>query len=508
MRELSLAEVEALVDRAGVAGELEALMPCGGRPRQLPVRTLLIGVLAAMGDGRPAHLTRVHRALVSLPAADRRRLGVQVRTRRGTHLLTYRQVERTFSSVMAALDPTPSPSLGRLGPDERPAAVAARRAGIDAAGIEHRLTALVDALVEASVPDQHKASSSSVAVDWTDHATWSRPEESGRLAADADATWGHRRPNRPGASHESFFGYYAQAVTMVPDEGGSPVPELVRRVALWPCAVDPPTALVPTLATMAADGIPVGDVLADCGYSHRVPERWAAPLRRIGAQLVQDMHPSDRGTKGTHQGAVACNGRLYCPATPPSLLDLAPLPLGAGRDQTEAHDARAAELARYKLAAHAGPDDDGYIRLACPAAAAKLRCPLKPASMALSFDRPEILSPPEEPPACCAQATITVGPSVNAKTNQKHDFPSRAHRLSYARRTGAERSFSTLKDTASTDVRRGWCRLFGRARNLVMLACAVVVRNLRVLASFERRMAAAAAAGAPKRRRRRRDLSA
>ena len=46
----------------------------------------------------------------------------------------------------------------------------------------------------------------------------------------------------------TFFGYYAQAVTMVADEGGAPVPELVRRVALWPCAVDPPTALVPTLA--------------------------------------------------------------------------------------------------------------------------------------------------------------------------------------------------------------------------------------------------------------------
>jgi hypothetical protein len=38
-------------------------------------------------------------------------------------------------------------------------------------------------------------------------------------------------------------------------------------------------------------------------------------------------------------------------------------------------------------------------------------------------------------------------------------------------------------------VRRGWCRLFGRTKNLVMLACAVVIRNLRVLASFERRAA-------------------
>jgi hypothetical protein len=31
-------------------------------------------------------------------------------------------------------------------------------------------------------------------------------------------------------------------------------------------------------------------------------------------------------------------------------------------------------------------------------------------------DRPEILTPPEHPPACCNQQTITVPPEVNAKT--------------------------------------------------------------------------------------------
>ena len=40
---------------------------------------------------------------------------------------------------------------------------------------------------------------------------------------------------------------------------------------------------------------------------------------------------------------------------------------------------------------------------------------------------------------------------------QKHDYPSAAHRRSYARRTGAERGFATAKDPATNDIARGWC---------------------------------------------------
>ena len=59
----TLATFEAIVDDSGVAVRLEALLPLGVRPRQLSVRTLLVGILLALADGRPAHLTRVHAAL-------------------------------------------------------------------------------------------------------------------------------------------------------------------------------------------------------------------------------------------------------------------------------------------------------------------------------------------------------------------------------------------------------------------------------------------------------------
>ena len=42
--------------------------------------------------------------------------------------------------------------------------------------------------------------------------------------------------------------------------------------------------------------------------------------------------------------------------------------------------------------------------------------PARPASMTLDRDRPEILTPPEHPQACCTRQIITVPPGVNAKT--------------------------------------------------------------------------------------------
>jgi hypothetical protein len=258
---------------------------------------------------------------------------------------------------------------------------------------------------------------------------------------------------------------------------------------------------------MARAGIALGDVIADSGYAHRVASSWALPLRRLGARLVTDLHPHDRGPKGTFAGAVLANGNCYCPTTPSALLALGPLAPHAGAEVTAAHDVATAELARYKLGRISTNDADGYHRVGCPALAGKLRCPLRLDSMRLGFDRPEVADPPASPPRCCVQATVTIPPEVNAKTAQKHDYPSAAHRRSYARRTASERTFATVKDPASTDIARGWCRVMGLVAVTLFLTCAFVARNQRVVDAFEARRdddARRAAQGRPPKTRRRR----
>ncbi|MGH3163508.1 MAG: hypothetical protein ACRDOC_16625 [Streptosporangiaceae bacterium] len=266
-------------------------------------------------------------------------------------------------------------------------------------------------------------------------------------------------------------------------------------------------ALVPVLTAMPAAGIPLGDILADSGYAHRNANGWAIPLRAAGAQLIQDLHPSDRGPQGTHHGATIANGNLYCPATPRPLTELGPLARDATPGQAAAHDIQSAELARYKLGRITSDDADGYHRVMCPAVLGKIRCPLRPASMTLDRQRPEILAPPGHPQDCCTQQTIMVPPQIAAKTRQKHDYPSAAHRRSYARRTGAERTFSTAKDPASNNIARGWCRLTGLTPLMLWLTCLFITRNQRILTTWTARQddnARRAAAGLPPRTRRRR----
>jgi hypothetical protein len=227
-----------------------------------------------------------------------------------------------------------------------------------------------------------------------------------------------------------------------------------------------------------------------------------------GAKLVIDLHPSDRGLKGTFAGAIAADGNLYCPATPTALFGLDPLARGACEADVAAHDVKSAELARHKLGRICADDADGYFRVSCPAVAGKLRCPLRPRSMALSHAHPSVLSPPEHPPLCCVQQSVTVPPTVNTKTRQKHDYPGKAWRRSYARRSAVERSNSRIKDPATIDVAKGWCRLMGLVGPSVFLAVALAIRNLALVDAFESRQAEnerrRAAGLEPKTRRRRR----
>jgi hypothetical protein len=213
---IPLAVLEQIIDASGAAPRIEVMLPAGVRRRQLAVRTLLAGLCLAHADHRPAHLTRVHQALTSLPEDDQRRLGVLADWKHGPHRLTYRQTERTFGLVTAVL-------------------------GTDAPGglPSPALQGICDDLLEASIPEEFKDASRSLAVDWTDLDSFSRPPSArGGDCADPEAWWGHRKNNLLRSQDELFYGYYLSAAIMMPEENGPPVPELARRAAVSSCRHD------------------------------------------------------------------------------------------------------------------------------------------------------------------------------------------------------------------------------------------------------------------------------
>src|SRR5450631_1266709 len=207
---IPLAAFETVIDASGAAARIEAMLPIGVRPRQLSARTLLAGLCLTQADHRPAHLTRVHRALISLPGEDQARLGVTADWKNGPHKLTYRQTERTFGLVAAA--------LARDQPDGQP---------------PQALQVICDDLLEASIPAAFKDASTSLAVDWTDMESFSRPPPArGGDCADPEASWGHRKNNLLRREDELYYGYYLSAGIMMRDENGPAVPELARRATV------------------------------------------------------------------------------------------------------------------------------------------------------------------------------------------------------------------------------------------------------------------------------------
>ncbi len=56
---VTLAVIEAVIAGSGAGDAIGALLPEAARSRQLTAGTLLAGMMLALADGRPAHLTRV-----------------------------------------------------------------------------------------------------------------------------------------------------------------------------------------------------------------------------------------------------------------------------------------------------------------------------------------------------------------------------------------------------------------------------------------------------------------
>jgi hypothetical protein len=184
---IPLAAFETVIDASGAAARIEAMLPIGVRPRQLSARTLLAGLCLTQADGRPAHLTRVHQALTARSEDDQVRPGVIADWKTGPHKLTYRQTERTFGLVAAA--------LARDQPGGQPS---------------QALQVICYDLLEASIPAAFKDASTSLAVDWTDMESFSRPPPArGGDCADPEASWGHRKNNLLRSEDELFYGGHA-----------------------------------------------------------------------------------------------------------------------------------------------------------------------------------------------------------------------------------------------------------------------------------------------------------
>lgn len=485
---------EAVVDRSGLVDELEALLrprdPMSGRhtgrPRDISVRTFLVGVLLAAGHGRNMHLRRVHQVLTrELSRTQQERLGVRYRRRldpRGAYrrVLSYHH----FSRITCAL---------------------AKKFGT--AGDEY-LQSICDRLIDASVA-AGPAPSGEWAIDGTGVDTWSNGLKSAARRSDSDARWGHRTPTPQKSMSKKFFGYDLYGFTALPPatSDGSAHPPLIRRIVVRPAASDDAEASLCGIDSLVDAGVGIDRVIVDRGISYKAAERWSNELRARGLVQVIDMHALERG-RVDHNGISMIDGWPHCPATPevlvaisrPEKLSVPKHDRGRSTPQARAVDefrALIAERDRYafrrtqgwRTKARTGEREERY---ECPAEAGQVRCALKPATMHYPADVPRVLNPPpaNTAPVCCSQRTVALGEDAQGKLRQDLRWGTDAWIETYNRRTFIEGGFGVLRNPAVGALTRGLFCIIGLVKVTLWLAALVAAVNMRALAAWAARTGA------------------
>lgn len=450
---------EKVIDASGLDAVLEARVHAhrkrAGRPRQLSMRTFLIGVYLVAQHGT-MHIGRIAPTLNGLPTATRRRLGIE---REGG--ITTRQVQRLFSAVTAAL----------------------RADGLQA------LDEVFDLLCDATQPQEAEATKS-IAVDSTDVDSWGRRRtvRSKKKSSDPDARW-RGTQHAKSTWKNPLFGYDLTVAVMIPELAGADVPLVARRARLRPATDEVIATGQDTIAAVYAMQGALGDVIADRAYSARNDgSDFALPVRSLGGEPVFNLTKYQLGVSGTVHGAIIIDGAPFSPSTPGGLLTLAPPPPGSDIVDIIRYQQSIATRAQYALVEHGKRNHNGDQDYRCPAAVGKLRCSQVPKSRSLPFSKPTALFVNGQPPTTgvCAQATKRFQ-ATDVPLAQRDLFGSRAWYDSFNRRNRVEGFFGNIKDEARESLRRGIIRVRSKEKVGLWLALAVAAANVRLTEAFRRR---------------------
>jgi len=445
------------LDRSGVASDLEAVLrpTRRGRPRQLTVRALLVGIKLAIDTAKTSCLTDVHGVLVKqLHHRDQAELGI-------VHMLTGEvvslyQVRRLFASLTSKLE-TPTAS------------------GSPPVELQSILDRLLDATMTPGVTHH-----GSYAIDGTGIWSWSRGKKRSDTSADSDARWGYKTAKA--GTQEQYFGYELHALVRVNSQyqDRRDVPTLAERIVVVPASTNCVTAVLPTIAALQEKTSAVREVVADRGYSYKV--NWGHELYALGIEPVLDLHQTQYGPRGTHAGARIITGVPHCPATPTGLDTIKRPERLADSPEVDEFVAMISRREQWAFRRINTADRTGKERYECPARAGKVRCPLVKPSMTRPLALPTVSHPPvDNPPSCCTQRTITLPGDIDAKSRQRHYWGSRDWITAFARRSRAEGWFGNVKNNNTEGLTRGAFRVMGLAKTSLMLGIFAAATNLRLL---------------------------
>ncbi len=462
---------------------IEAMLPVGVRPRQLWVRTLLLGMLiVALRRAAPRTSPRARGAGGAAregQAAPRRDRAMEGR-RAPAHLPPDR----------AHLRP-PGPGALKEQPDGQPSQ-ALRQSWTPGRGA-------VQALL---------APPSSSALDWTDLESFARPPHGSEAhCADTEGAWGHRTASHPGRD-DRFFGYYLQAATIVKEESGEEVPELVRRIHSHPPSTTRPPRSCPCSNAWQGKESP--------RRSHRrlrllLPR--ASDLRGAAADARRQARAGPAPQRPRQEGHT--HGRRHLQRQPllPSHTTGALRALAARARRQPRANGRTRAQVRGASPLQALPNH--RLRPGRLPARGLPRSPRQTALPTTSGLNGTLPRAPHDPRSPRTPARL-LHPTDNHRAGVRDSEDATEARLPLRRAPtllrpalrGRAHLRARLTTPQPSTSPRGWCRLMGLTPNALLTATVIIARNLRIADAFNARQAEnerrAARGLAPRRRRKRR----
>ena len=312
---------------------------------------------------------------------------------------------------------------------------------------------------------------------------------------DEDARDGYRSGKQM-KGKDTFLGYDLHIATSTPVKGSDARAALAYGIEVAPAGSSKARAglnLIERLnRTFEEDGHRIAAVCVDRGYSMAKHENWALQLSKQGIVQHHDLGEKEtRLAPADKPGIIFLDGHPYIANMPKRLKELRRPGLGATKEEKAAaardYDERRAYAFSANGPAKLSPRDengegkatDGDQRYRGPVLTGKVRCPNHPRSMRWAEHKP--LTNCDAGTKCACGATITVkAADPRAKHRQPELFGTSRWHEAYGARNMSE-SFNASVKKHHMSLQRHSARVFGLAKNTIMLGFIVAATNIAVL---------------------------
>ena len=314
------------------------------------------------------------------------------------------------------------------------------------------------------------------------------------LSADADAKWALK--TKKGGGQEVYFGYSEHTLVLCPrskiEDDVRAQPALIRRLELTTATFD-----VVDVTLRMIDSLPAcpRHLLGDRHYHYKDVVKWKDQLSARGILQHHDLREDEQGIV-PYERLLFIAGCAHCPAMNVGYGDIRRPAVNADIEAKITYRAANEERQRFALRIVNQPEQNGAVRLQCPAVAGTVGCSLRPGTVAAatSLGLAIVENPPNELldgeplPRCCTQQTVRIKPPAAIRKLQQPNYHgSKKWDSFYGLRTYVEGSYGGRKNTSTENLRRGLFQRTGLPWANLVVSLTAASYNLRLVQNWHER---------------------